>query len=530
MLVFSLTAALLCLFSMGTIKGTIQAQVMDESRRDFSSQISLAQKQLSSANLADSSQYQQLIGNLASELQNNGSGNMIGVYLMSGDDSNIDEKTFVPVSTEPEYTNLISTEMQNDLQSDSDDSIYYQAVNIAKSEKGTPGAILGSTISSNGIGTVKIFALYSYQTQQQALLQIQFNMLVSDVLLSIAIVVIIFSVMRSVVKPVQDVAASAETMASGNLDIRVQVNRQDEIGVLQRSFNEMADSLVQKIDELEKAGDMQREFVSDVSHELRTPVTTMRMAADMLSMHKDGYDATTRRTVELLDGQIRRFQEMLADLLEISRFDAGYAALDLTEGDVRGPISQAVEQIASIAETKQVPLNVHLPNMEVLACVDARRICRIVRNLLANAIDFAEGRPVEVRLAVNRAMVVISVRDYGVGMTASQCERIFDRFWRGDPSRARTTGGTGLGMAIVLADVRLHGGDISVRSQMGKGTWFLVTLPRNPENGPVNVAQAPIRFSAENNGFCTVGGFGIADNGFSDYLTGEPNVGKGRKQ
>ena len=156
--------------------------------------------------------------------------------------------------------------------------------------------------------------------------------------------------------------------------------------------------------------------------------------------------------------------------------------------------------------------------MEVLACVDARRICRIVRNLLANAIDFAEGRPVEVRLAVNRAMVVISVRDYGVGMTTSQCERIFDRFWRGDPSRARTTGGTGLGMAIVLADVRLHGGDISVRSQMGK------------ENGPVNVAQAPIRFSAENDGFCTVGGFGIADNGFSDYLTGEPNVGKGRKQ
>ena len=144
---------------------------MDESRRDFSSQISLAQKQLSSANLADSSQYQQLIGNLASELQNNGSGNMIGVYLMSGDDSNIEGKTFVPVSTEPEYTNLISTEMQNNLQSDSDDSIYYQAVNIAKSEKDTPGAILGSMISSNGIGTVKIFALYSYQTQQQALLQ-----------------------------------------------------------------------------------------------------------------------------------------------------------------------------------------------------------------------------------------------------------------------------------------------------------------------------------------------------------------------
>lgn len=142
MLVFSLMAALLCLFSMSAIKGSIQAQVMDESRRDFSSQISLAQKQLSSANLADSSQYQQLIGNLASELQNNGSGNLIGVYLMSGDDSNIEGKTFVPVSTEPEYTNLISTEMQNNLQSDSDDSIYYQAVNIANRRRTRLGPFL----------------------------------------------------------------------------------------------------------------------------------------------------------------------------------------------------------------------------------------------------------------------------------------------------------------------------------------------------------------------------------------------------
>ena len=143
--------------------------------------------------------------------------------------------------------------------------------------------------------------------------------------------------------------------------------------------------------------------------------------------------------------------------------------MDLAEGDVREPISQAVEQVAGIAETKQVPLDVHLPNMEVLACVDARRICRIVRNLLANAIDFAEGRPVEVRLAVNRSMVVISVRDYGVGMTTSQCERMFDRFWRADPSRARTTGGTGLGMAIVLADVRSMAVIFRFVSQDGQG-------------------------------------------------------------
>ena len=528
MLVVSLTAALLCFFSMYAIRGSMQTQVMEESRKDFSSQITRAQRHLSSANLTDSSQYQQLVGNLASELQSSGPSNLVSVYLMSRDGDGADGKTVIPVSTDPEYTNLISADMRDDLQSETGGSIYYQPVSIAKSEGSVPGAILGSVVSSSGFGALEVFALYSYQAQQQSLMQIQLNMAIASILLSGLIGVIIFLVMRSAVEPVQNVAAAAETMASGNLDIRVHVDRQDEIGVLQRSFNEMANSLVQKIDELEKAGDMQRSFVSDVSHELRTPVTTMRMASDMLSMRKNEYDPATKRTVELLDGQIRRFQEMLADLLEISRFDAGYAALDLVENDIREPIRQAVEQVSDIAKAKQVPLDVDLPNVEVPAIVDTRRICRIIRNLLANAVDFAEGKSVEIRLAADRRTVVVSVRDHGVGMSAEQCEKIFERFWRGDPSRARTTGGTGLGLAIALADVRLHHGDIAVRSRMGEGTWFLVTLPRNPETGQVDIGAAPIHFDPDDDGLYAIGGFGIADNRFSDYLTGEPNVGKGR--
>lgn len=527
MLVVSLTAALLCFFSMYAIKGSMRAQVMEDSRKDFSSQITRAQKHLSSANLTDSSQYQQLVGNLASELQSGGPSNLVSVYLMGRDGENEDGKTVIPVSTDPEYTNLISKDMQDDLQSEASGLIYYQPVSIAKSEGSVPGAILGSVISSNNVGALEVFALYSYQSQQQSLTQIQLNMAIASILLGVLIGIIIFLVMRSAVKPVQDVAAAAETMASGNLDIRVHVSRQDEIGVLQRSFNEMADSLAQKIDELEKAGDMQRSFVSDVSHELRTPVTTMRMASDMLSIRKDEYDSATKRTVELLDGQIRRFQEMLADLLEISRFDAGYAALDLIENDIREPIRQAVEQVAGIAQAKQVSLDVDLPNVEVPAIVDTRRICRIMRNLLANAVDFAEGRRVEIRLAADRRTVVISVRDHGIGMTTEQCGKIFERFWRGDPSRARTTGGTGLGLAIALVDARLHHGDISVRSQPGNGTWFLVTLPRNPENGQADIDNAPIHFDAHDDGLRAIGGFGVADNRFADYLTGEPNAGKG---
>lgn len=530
MMVVFLIAILSALFSMYAIRGSVQTQVMEESRKDFSSQITSVRKHLRSANLTDSSQYQQLIGNLASELQSSGPSNMIGVYLMSRDGESEDGKTVIPVSTNPEYTDLISVDMQSGLQSESDGLIYYQPVGITKSEGSIPGAILGSTIDSGGIGSLEVFVLYSYQSQQQSLTQIQFSMALASILLSVLIGFIIFLIMRSAVEPVQSVAAAAETMASGNLDIRVSVNRQDEIGVLQRSFNEMADSLVQKIDELEKAGDMQRSFVSDVSHELRTPVTTMRMASDMLSMHKNEYDHTTKRTVELLDGQIRRFQEMLADLLEISRFDAGYAALDLVESDIREPIMQVVDQVADIAKNKQVPLDVKLPNVEVPVIVDTRRIRRVVSNLLANAIDFAEGKSVEVRLAADLRMVVISVRDHGVGMTEEQCGKMFERFWRGDPSRARTTGGTGLGMAIALADVKLHHGDISVRSRMGEGTWFLVALPRNSEAKDTNTDRAPIRFVPGDDGFHTIGGFGIADNGFADYLTGETNIGKGRGQ
>lgn len=530
MMVVFLTAILSALFSMYAIRGSVQTQVMEESRKDFSSQITSVRKHLRSANLTDSSQYQQLIGTLASELQSSGPSNMIGVYLMSRDGESEDGKTIIPVSTNPEYTDLISVDMQNGLQSESDGLIYYQSVGMTKSEGSIPGAILGSTIDSGGIGSLEVFVLYSYQSQQQLLTQIQFSMALASILSSVLIGFIIFLIMRSAVEPVQSVAAAAETMASGNLDIRVSVNRQDEIGVLQRSFNEMADSLVQKIDELEKVGDMQRSFVSDVSHELRTPVTTMRMASDMLSMHKNEYDHTTKRTVELLDGQIRRFQEMLADLLEISRFDAGYAALDLVESDIREPIMQVVDQVADIAKNKQVPLDVKLPNVEVPVIVDTRRIRRVVSNLLANAIDFAEGKSVEVRLAADRRMVVISVRDHGVGMTEEQCGKMFERFWRGDPSRARTTGGTGLGMAIALADVKLHHGDISVRSRMGEGTWFLVTLPRNSEAKDTNTDRAPIRFVPGDDGFHTIGGFGIADNGFADYLTGETNIGKGRGQ
>ena len=139
-------------------------------------------------------------------------------------------------------------------------------------------------------GNLEFFAIYSYTFQQQSLTQIQLSLVVICALLSIVVGVVIWLVIRGIVRPIERVAAASETLASGNLDMRVTVNRKDELGVLQQSFNTMADALNQKIDELEEASVFQKRFVSDVSHELRTPVTTMRMASDLLEMKKDGFD------------------------------------------------------------------------------------------------------------------------------------------------------------------------------------------------------------------------------------------------
>ncbi|WP_236691603.1 MtrAB system histidine kinase MtrB [Bifidobacterium aesculapii] len=534
-MVVAVTLAVAVVFSfvsMLSVRSTLLDQVSGQARSDFSNMVTQAQTGLDSADVSDSMQYQQLVNNLASSLQNEGSSNLVSVYLWSKGDDN---RLIVPVSTDPTYESVVTDDMRTAVASDTHRRVFYQPVSIdIESRMGVPGAVLGTTLDFGAVGGIEFFALFSYETQENSLTQIQINLIVVCLVLSVLVGLVVWLVLHGIIRPVGVVAAAAETFAAGDLDARVPVTRKDEIGSLQDSFNTMAAALNQKIDELEEAGAMQRRFVSDVSHELRTPVTTMRMASDLLESRKDDYDPMTRRTVELLGGQISRFQDMLADLLEISRYDAGYAALDLVETDVREPIREAVEQVSELAKAKRVPIHVYLPNVEVLAFLDSRRIVRIVRNLLANAVDFAEDDPIEVRLAVNRRAVVISVRDHGVGMSNDQVPHVFDRFWRGDPSRARTTGGTGLGLSIAMTDAKLHQGTIRVRSELGEGTWFLVMLPRDPARGAVHDNELPVDFEPGTRRLRIVGGFGIADNRSGDYIRrdddadGASGIGEGR--
>ena len=283
---------------------------------------------------------------------------------------------------------------------------------------------------------------------------------------------------RTVVKPVSQAAEVSERIADGQLDQRLAVVGEDEIARLGLSFNRMASTLQEQITQLANLSKMQQRFVSDVSHELRTPLTTVSIAADVLHDSSEDFDPISRRSAELLHHQVERFQALLADLLEMSRFDAGAAELALHDVDLRALAEGVLAAALPLAEQADGELNIVVQGEDFVAEVDRRRIDRILRNLVNNAIEHSEGQPVDLVITSSPTAVGIAVRDYGIGMTPEQVNHVFDRFWRADPARARTTGGSGLGLSIATEDTRLHQGSLDPWGQLGQGSCFRMVLPR----------------------------------------------------
>jgi len=307
---------------------------------------------------------------------------------------------------------------------------------------------------------------------------------VQRVLVGVALAVIVLLaaiaslVTRWVVLPVRHAAEAAQRVSAGHLGERMQVHGVDDLAALATSFNEMAASLQGKLRELEDLSNVQRQFVSDVSHELRTPLSTIKMAADLLFEARAELDAAAGRSVELLASQLDRFESLLVDLLEISRFDAGAATLDADLVDVCDLVRRSADDAQQLAERRGSRIEFRLPATGCFAEADRRRVERILRNILVNAVEHGEGKEVVVTTAMDSDAVAVSVRDYGVGLRPGEEQKVFDRFWRADPARARNTGGTGLGLAISLEDARLHGGWLQAWGERGKGSVFRLTLPR----------------------------------------------------
>jgi two-component system sensor histidine kinase MtrB len=338
----------------------------------------------------------------------------------------------------------------------------------------TPALAVGVPLSQY----YQLYYVFPFTQQQSFLLLIQRVLIGVGLALVVLLAAIASLVTRWVVLPVRHAAQAAQRVSAGHLEERMQVLGVDDLAALATSFNEMAASLQAKLRELEDLSSVQRQFVSDVSHELRTPLSTIKMAADLLYESRQELDAAGGRSVELLQSQLERFEELLVDLLEISRYDAGAATLDADLVDVCDLVRRSADDAQQLAERKGSRIEFRLPATGCFAEVDRRRVERILRNILVNAVEHGEGKDVVVTAAMDSAAVAVSVRDYGVGLRPGEQQRVFERFWRADPARARTSGGTGLGLAISLEDARLHGGWLQAWGERGRGSVFRLTLPR----------------------------------------------------
>ncbi|MCW2784865.1 MAG: mtrB [Marmoricola sp.] len=346
---------------------------------------------------------------------------------------------------------------------------------------GTPAVVVGTRVvlPADG-GTYTLYYLFDMRQEQGTLNLVRRSLLTSGVLLLLLTAGVVFLVTRQVIRPVRLARRVAERIASGRIEERMHVHGEDDIARLAISFNQMAEALQRQIRQLVELSRVQRQFVSDVSHELRTPLTTVRMAGDVLHDSRASFDPVAGRAAELLQNELDRFEHLLADLLEISRFDAGAAGLELAEVNLADVVHRVVEQAGVVARGRGVALVIEAHGPAV-AEVDERRIERVLRNLVVNAIDHANVQGdarVVVTVAADAHAAAVTVRDFGVGLRPGQSAMVFNRFWRGDPARARSTGGTGLGLAISLEDAQLHGGWLQVWGATDEGAQFRLTVPR----------------------------------------------------
>ena len=341
-----------------------------------------------------------------------------------------------------------------------------------------PGLAIGQKVQIPNAGQYEMYIVFSLANEEKTLNLINTYLLIAGLILIILITLITWVVVRQVVKPVREAARIATEFTSGDFRQRMKVYSQDEISTLGHAFNEMAESLEQQIARLENLSRVQQRFVSDVSHELRTPLTTLRMASEVIAASRDSFDPTVARSTELLVAQLDRFERLLEDLLEVSRFDAEVAVLEAVDFDIVQLVNRCADDLALVAKERKTEIFVKSAEPEIMIKADIRRVERILRNLLANAIDHSEEVQIDVQIKASEHDVAIGVRDYGIGLDENSLTRVFDRFWRADPSRARTRGGTGLGLSIALEDARLHNGELEAWGRPGRGAHFVVTLPR----------------------------------------------------
>jgi len=284
--------------------------------------------------------------------------------------------------------------------------------------------------------------------------------------------------------PLRDASRAALAIAGGQFDTRLDSGDVSDLAVLASSFNRMADRLQQRIER-------DARFTSDVSHELRSPLTVLANSLSVLESRRDELPPRAQQAVDLVAAEVRRFQRMVADLLEISRIDAGSAELDLSVVQV----GELVDRVARTIGRGTLPISVPDDVAGLYVAVDKRRVERVIANLVDNAERYAGGA---ICIGAERRQdhVALFVDDEGPGVEPQDRERIFERFSRGSFAAGSrgAGGGTGLGLALVAEHVKLHGGRVWVEDNEGGGARFVVELPlaAPPEDGEDSPGSAAV--------------------------------------
>ncbi|MFF7752417.1 MtrAB system histidine kinase MtrB [Streptomyces sp. NPDC007971] len=431
----------------------------------------------------------QWMSDLVESLSSGGAGAFDVVTLPVGDDSGGGRSPRGSGNVDP--SSSVPGDLRDRINSSTTAAQSYTRIVYSNGKESQPALVIGKQVNDPNGRPYELYYLFPLTQEEKSLSLVKGTLATAGLFVVVLLGAIAWLVVRQVVTPVRMAAGIAERLSAGRLQERMKVTGEDDIARLGEAFNKMAQNLQLKIQQLEDLSRMQRRFVSDVSHELRTPLTTVRMAADVIHEAREDFDPVTARSAELLADQLDRFESLLADLLEISRFDAGAAALEAEPIDLREVVRRVVTGAEPLAERKGTQIRVVGDQQPVVAEADARRLERVLRNLVVNAVEHGEGRDVVVKLAAAGGAVAVAVRDYGVGLKPGEATRVFSRFWRADPARARTTGGTGLGLSIALEDARLHGGWLQAWGEPGGGSQFRLTLPRTADE-PLRGSPIPL--------------------------------------
>ena len=333
---------------------------------------------------------------------------------------------------------------------------------------GRPTLIVGARVASDALHVYRFVDLTPIDRELQAL----GRTIATAGAVPVLVALVVGSVAAAgLIRPLRRARDAARRFGDGDHDVRLPVTGNDELAELSRSFNDMAASLQGTVAELVELEARQRQFVADVSHELRTPLTALvasvEVLEDDLRATVDG-DADRRAATLLTVDEVRALRELVEDLMEISRFDAGRAVLQ------ESPIDLAAAIGATLRRRGWHDVHVAVPGgLRVWA--DARRLDTIVANLVGNARTHGAA-PVEVRVAAEGADVLVDVVDHGPGIPAELRDQLFERFVKGDQARQRT-GGSGLGLSIARENARLHGGDLRLRADGTRGARFRLELP-----------------------------------------------------